>query len=1616
MKMKENKKLLSLVLAILLIISASSMVMQASGEAEKEIMLVSYEDETDLNRIQYSVKDVIEIYPNRVLVSISESERDELLMRGFSVREIPNRTVLTVKEYTFDIHEGFPDFPPELMVEEYEPGTRGIHLVHMLGPIHSSWRQSLLDMGVEIINYVPNYAYEVRMTPELTQEVEDLYFVDWIGIYQPGFKMARYIEPGLISVSLLPGLERSTLNSIGEKATILSQGDNPFGSTMLLQVDDMETLIELAHLNDVYFMDNYVEPKLHDEMATQIIGGGCWIMDDDDDPWTPYRAHGVRGGSHVNQYLGLSGWNVLIAIADTGVGDGTIGNAGHSDFTYRVVSGYSWLPDDPYNWADGHGHGTHCAGSAAGDTWAGTRTTMDFAPYYAAQGLAYESNIFPAKIFTDGADFLPSTYYEIVEIPKQLMPELYVHSNSWGAATYGAYSQSSSQFDMAVRDGNNQTPENEPVVITTSAGNEGPGYNSIGAPATGKNVIAVGATHNFNPDASVFNPDMIIGFSSRGWTNDNRVKPDVVAPGHGIYSTMPDGDYWTMSGTSMSNPAVAGAVALVVEWYASIYGVRPSPAMVKAMLINTAYDLCDDGGNTGPIPNRDEGWGMVFLPALMDSPGDFIAIDETELIETGEVHNYAVIHDDDLEPLKISLVWTDKYALAGDEWTLKNNLDLEVVAPDGETYYRGNAFPVDEEGNSRRSFTAPNTDSMPIFDTNGDGWDDVNNVLNVYIPADEVQRGVYTVRVIGTNVPEDANNDGDANQDYALYMNNAVYSEGRPDIELTYPTGGETWNYNDEVEIAWTTTITDNPIENIDLLFTLDEGKTWHDIALALPDTGSYDWTVIDQPANTIRIRAIVNDDEGLSRVHTSETFNIIGTPPAAPGNLDVQHHIGPTTRVVDDFQDGDYTLDPTWTVFRGDWTVDGEEGYYWLEGDGSISTPYPHAYGRWEWDFQFARTDIVGGRFQVMRFYFVMDNTLNPGDGSLNGYYVILTGDLEGDYGKEAQFNLWRVDNGNPVEPPMVRAQWDANTEWNTLAIEREDDGSFWLYLNDNLVGHAQCNIYDNTVGIGFRNEATSKEDWHRVGEIRTIHDLEGFDHNLITWGHSPDDGAGRNSVDHYDIERSFTGIDNWYNVGTVTADGSADYSYTDRYAGTYDNVAWWYRVRAVDLHGLYDDTPMPPVQEPVITDVSVSIVSPSDGDMFNRDSLSVNWISTGDIDFYHLTLNHNPPIYKLEQNHNLINLPNGANTITVEAFGSGGEYVSDTVTIIIDKIPPVLEITSESGGMTFVQTFVIEGVTEPTAMVDIDGVFVDVNETTGEFDYSTSLVDGLNVFLVTARDQAGNRATATVYALYMPDIPILYGEISNLQSQIDGLVSDIGAINTEITAIKGDISDLNDDVFYMQLDMVALWEELGEVIDDIEAFRGEMEDALADIDSAIGSLETEIDRLEDIINGLNADLNTLDARLDAELAALEQAIAENNTALIDEINDRIAVINADIQELENNITAIQAEIDESLDEIRDEIQAARYEIDQVESALNTFVAEQKNLDDQQDSDISTARNMALVGIFMAIIALILVAMYAVMSKGSSGSGGSYNEDESFDEESLEEEAYEDTLLDEDY
>lgn len=1150
----------------------------STQEKNTEFIIIDHYSKADIALLQTYHVNILETYETMVLVEMQSHLISVFETKGLPLRQLPFRTTLYLNDIVFDFTEGEPEICDELRIDSYDSDEKGLYIVHMIGPIASTWVSQLEQLDVEIIHYVHNYAYHVRMTDKQRQQVSDLYFVDWVGIYHPYYKFNKDINPGMITIGLTANPSQQTLRYLHNQYIIISEAEYEDGYLLIAQIPSMDSIKKIAQITDVVFISEYIQATLHDEMATQVIGGGLWFFDDEDNnPTTPYRLHGASG-SYMNQ-IGYTGEGVTIAVADTGIGDGTIGNAGHLDFTGRVIGGYSYQG----GWEDGHGHGTHCSGSAAGDTFLGTQSTV-YNNYYSGQGSAPKSELFAVRIFNAAGTYIgPTDVYHMIQIANQ-NSDAYVHTNSWGAALGGQYDSRSSRFDAAVR--------GENMVVTTSAGNSGPSYNTIGTPATAKNVITVGGSQPYNPPEGYTNPENMYSSSSRGWTDDNRIKPDVIAPAQRIYSTMPNGGYAYMSGTSMSNPAVAGAAAVTVEWYEEHYDVRPSPAMVKALLINTANQM---GGNTeGPIPNRDEGWGMVDISKLQRPLGDpipFYLFDQEYIFtSSGQVEEHLVMSDRLDEPLKFSLVWTDKEAPAGtgSGRTLINDLHLEVESPTG-LIYRGNAF--------SGGWSVAGSNAMSVFDYSGDGWDDTNNVENVYIHADDVELGIYTVRIKADVIAGDGVNIGYNSQDYALVVYNGKpeIPGNPPQVSVLSPNGGEIWDAHSQQQINWIAVDGDDLIDHIRILYSINDGSSWNLIQTGLTNTGSYEWTVPnhDSTACLVRIRAV----DVLGRVgedSSNDVFTIVGVPPLPPMNLHIDY-ISATTQVVfDDFSEG--TLDD-WTIYSGVW--DATNNY--LQGYGSISTDaqvngYPvDAYGLWEFDFNLQRTTSSGGQAQNMRIHFIQ--TDNPDTQASSGYYITINSFsiLWWTFGS---ISLDRIDSGSTAATSIVSSSWSPNTNINTLSVERDETGLFTVYLNDESLGSGVDTTYTTNEYLGFRHSQNlGGEGQHIIHEIRVDVLGEDDDHNLISWYASPDETIGE--VQYYTIYRSEYNHGPWdatTQIQTVQAKGLPHYEYIDIGKGMADDIVWWYVVRAMGTNGL-EEMNTNAVQEPYDTVMNQLLIDSTNG-----------------------------------------------------------------------------------------------------------------------------------------------------------------------------------------------------------------------------------------------------------------------------------------------------------------------------------------------------------------------------------------------------------------------------------
>lgn len=634
----------------------------------------------------------------------------------------------------------------------------GLFLLQFTKPINDSQRAQLAYLKVELLQSIPEDAFVARLRGVDLAALRQLPFVHWVGPMKAEHKIHPKLvglqEKRPVSFLVAPNAKPAEMAFVRRAVPGALSGAATSAGTVLRAVVDARQLDFLSRHAAVLWIEPASKHRLFDEVATELIAGA---------------ADGPRAAVHN---LGFDGKGVTVSVADSGLMEGTLENM-HPDLRGRVDAFFYYGHLDSA--ADEHGHGTHVSGIVAGDGASGETDDLGF---LYGLGVAPEAHLIAQRIFDGVGGYEAPPSYEALT-REALQAGAVIGSNSWGDDTQGQYNLDAMQFDALVRDGDGQTPGDQPYILEFSAGNAGPGERTIGSPAVAKNVIATGASENDRADLFIYTdgPDAMADFSSRGPAEDGRIKPDIVAPGTWISSLqssaatdenawLPISDlYQYEGGTSQAGPHASGAAAVFVQYYRETHGNHtPSPALVKAALINSAVDMDDASGGTGPIPNNDEGWGRIDLTQLIGSDRSYEFVDQTDTLTQGQVYEHHVFVANGDLPLRISLVYTDVPGTPLTIPALVNDLDLEVVGPDGSTY-AGNQFLEGE--------------SVP----QPAGRDSLNNVEGVYLH--EPIAGEYVVRVVAKRVVQDARRETLAtDQDFALVVSGGLPPEGHAFISF----------------------------------------------------------------------------------------------------------------------------------------------------------------------------------------------------------------------------------------------------------------------------------------------------------------------------------------------------------------------------------------------------------------------------------------------------------------------------------------------------------------------------------------------------------------------------------------------------------------------------------------------------------------------------------------------------------------------------------------------------------------------------------------------------------------------------------------------------------------
>ncbi len=614
-------------------------------------------------------------------------------------------------------------------------------VIQFSGPILLKQRQAVEATGLEIIEYLPDYAYLVRGSAAQQVAASSI-----DGFYARGdWTLADKFQPGLLKLVQTGRYQRLPLRTIGwdNQLTIAEQAVKAQGLRLDV-ITTIDQIIQLASISEVRWIEVVSTPKLTDQYARQV--------QQVEPVWTDQQ---------------LYGQNQIVAYTDTGLDTGSMPSLSN-DFANRIQA--TQVLSAGSNWDDNHGHGTHVAGSIAGNGALSGSNPATHSYTNSMAGIAPEAKLVVQAFEADPSGNiigLPSDFYPMYQ--QAYAAGARIHSNSWGdvtgpitdtEATFGGYPYSAQRTDQFLWDhpdytmlfgAGNSGADGEVGEFGFCTGGDGVvDPDSLLAPATAKNVITVGASENPRPtggytslpwlllsfcfatepilsDTLSDDANGMAAFSSRGPTDDGRIKPDLVAPGTNIVSTRSygsgastlwgvhetNGNYVYSGGTSMATPLVAGTVALIREWLGTEGLSNPSAAVIKAIALNTTVDIAPGQYGIGATqeipynrPNSVAGWGRSNLSFITKpAPYDLWVADRTAGLSTGQMVSYNHTTNQPLnvltntQPLRVMLNWTDPPASLAAAQQLVNDLDLVVIGPDGTRYYGNNQSTGDRTNN-----------------------------------------------------------------------------------------------------------------------------------------------------------------------------------------------------------------------------------------------------------------------------------------------------------------------------------------------------------------------------------------------------------------------------------------------------------------------------------------------------------------------------------------------------------------------------------------------------------------------------------------------------------------------------------------------------------------------------------------------------------------------------------------------------------------------------------------------------------------------------------------------------------------------------------------------------
>ncbi len=549
---------------------------------------------------------------------------------------------------------------------------RGHYLVQFDGPVQEHWKGLLTAGGAQILAYVPDFAYAVRVARGAVPTLRRIPHVRAVSPLHPAYVISpdlpsrgnrmQSVSVDTFTPSDLPDVLRRIRRLGGSVDSVGRQG----GGSVNAQVP-AAGIRPLARTFGVAWIEGRVPMRTFNGVAADITN---------------------VDSARTN--VGLYGANQIIAVCDTGLDSGDNASVGLGastgslslDFRGRVIATHTYNDRAPA-WHDVDGHGTHVAGSVLGSGLAAGAdpSTGNYQGAAGYAGMAPEAQL----VFQSNGNalttqlFTPDTvYYDVYQDAYDAGAR--IHSDSWGGATFGLYSTACRILDQFLWD-------HPDMLAVFAAGNAGRDTDangiidadSMASPAAAKNCLTVGASESLRTPSSSFplvwgnfsnlvaagepvrsdqianNIEGMAGFSSRGPCDDTRIKPDIAAPGTYIASVRSGGPLyddveagpgnWSTARSSASvgnwsRTQSKGSASGTWAWYCPLNNT--GPANGTSDLFQTV-DTRRGGGTCNLSFQLRTAWGGTAAKLLIDYSTNGTTFTNIESATNGGISNFAYL-------------------------------------------------------------------------------------------------------------------------------------------------------------------------------------------------------------------------------------------------------------------------------------------------------------------------------------------------------------------------------------------------------------------------------------------------------------------------------------------------------------------------------------------------------------------------------------------------------------------------------------------------------------------------------------------------------------------------------------------------------------------------------------------------------------------------------------------------------------------------------------------------------------------------------------------------------------------------------------------------------------